>query len=173
MAQCPYCHEAIEPPPKRARKCPHCGECIEVRKGRLFTSAAVEEFDERRDAAEAAKRLKEGRRNAARVIQAARKYGLTAGFEPMVSDDACKVCLAIRGQFIPLRGCKPEMLPPFANCGFSTGCESTYTEVLKEDRRLYAKAHRRPGCLKRTIMLIIIAIGASVLWAAFRRWLGR
>lgn len=122
-------------------------------------------------AAEARKRFREGRRQAAEAIRDARRSGAVAGFEPLVSSDACKVCLAVRSHFIPLRGCKPSMLPPFDGCDFPDGCESTYVEVLKEERRIRARASRRPGCLKRIVTWLIIFVGASVIWGMIRHWM--
>jgi hypothetical protein len=47
---CPYCGQAIEPPPRRNRKCPHCGRWVFLRDGRPMTEADAKALDARKAA---------------------------------------------------------------------------------------------------------------------------
>jgi hypothetical protein len=141
MSRCPHCSREIEPPPKRSKNCPHCKEPIVLRRGQLLTPKGAEEFDARasadRDKREVEKkieRFREGRQRTREAIREAKKSGVVVGFKPLISEDACKVCRAVRGKFIPLSECSPESLPPYEDCEFEGECESTFVEVLDIDR---------------------------------------
>ena len=126
--------------PKRSRNCPHCRRPFVVRRGQLLTPEAAEKLDaksqedrEIQRAKRAKERFRNGRRSAAAAIREAKKTDFVVGFKPLVSDDACEVCLAVRERFLPIESCTAEMLPPYANCRLEYGCESTFTQVLDTD----------------------------------------
>jgi hypothetical protein len=43
---CPYCHQPLERPPKRAMPCPHCKQKIHVRQGKAYTAAQITAMQE-------------------------------------------------------------------------------------------------------------------------------
>ena len=153
----PIVRRAIDPPPKRSRKCPHCRERIELRQGRLLTPAAAEKFDAKLTVKEAKQRLREGRQNAAKEIREARKSGVVAGFRPLVSDDDCSVCQAVRDKFFPVENCTPEMLPPYENCEYEDGCRATFICDLT-DLNPPATPRRNRGCLGVVAVCVFISI---------------
>ena len=150
MPSCPHCSATIEPPPKRSRNCPHCRKPIVIRRGQLLTPESAEAFDadlgaerKQRKAKEARERFQQGRRSAIAAIKVAKQSGVVIGFKPVVSDDACEVCLFVRGRFFPIEKCTGEMLPPYENCQLEGGCESTFSEVLDTDIRDSARLRRQ------------------------------
>lgn len=42
MANCPYCSNVLDPPPRKKKKCPSCGRWIYVRRGELVTEIEVQ-----------------------------------------------------------------------------------------------------------------------------------
>jgi hypothetical protein len=57
-----------------------------------------------------------------------------------VSEDACKVCLAARSKVFPIETCTAEKLPPYKDCEYEEGCNSTVTEVLRSEGNAPAAA---------------------------------
>lgn len=134
---CPYCRSPIDPPPARSRKCPHCRASIVVRRGRLLTEAQGAEVDREgaRVAAEnkarrRAERYREGRARAEHDVADARRSGVVTGFKMLVSANDCRTCRRLKDKVFPVATCKPEMLPPFAECELEEGCRATTIAVL-------------------------------------------
>jgi hypothetical protein len=137
---CPHCGLAIEPPPKRSGKCPHCRQAIVVRRGRLLTEQGVEVFEGELEAERAAKvarkreeRFQEIRAATARELHDARKTGVVAGMQPLVSGDCCRICQAVRKKVFPIETCTVEMLPPYEDCEIEGGCDSAVIVVFKPE----------------------------------------
>jgi hypothetical protein len=173
---CPHCHVPIDPPPKRSRKCPHCRQPIVVRRGQLLTDEGVAEFEERLEERREAKRIKERdarlrefRRSTAEQLREAKRSGVVAGIEVLVSSDACQVCQDRRKAVYPIETCTVSMLPPYENCENEDGCDSAIVDVLAEEyggprRRKTGVARPRTvvspkhqPSLIRTAVLIVIA----------------
>jgi len=153
MSSCPQCSQLIDPPPKRSRNCPHCRKPIVVRRGRLLTPEAAEDFDsqleesrEKRRSKVRQERFREGRTNAIREIREAKKYGFVSGFKPLVSEGDCDICQKVRDRFFPKDTCTPEMLPPYKNCELEDGCRATFISVLNGD---YETLRPSPSCVGR------------------------
>lgn len=181
MAECPHCQESIDPPPLRSRKCPHCRTLIVVRRGQLLTTEAANKLDERLAADEARERFRSGQQNAAREIREARKSGVVAGFQPLVSTNDCNICQAVRSMVFPVATCTPEMLPPYRNCELPDGCRATFTSVLTaEYEGLLAQAQSgtalepgqvqspksRSGCLSMIIAAGTLVLSSIIAWVA-------
>jgi hypothetical protein len=137
---CPHCFVVIDPCPTRSRKCPHCRQPIVVRRGYLLTGAEAEEFEgrlaeekQRITARKRLDRIKADRASVARLILQARESGVVSGMKPLVSSDACDVCARNRNRVFAIEDCTPEMLPPYPDCEFEGGCESTVVEVLSAE----------------------------------------
>ena len=109
-----------------------------VRRGQLLTTEAANKLDERLAADEARERFRSGQQNAAREIREARKSGVVAGFQPLVSTNDCNICQAVRSMVFPVATCTPEMLPPYRNCELPNGCRATFTSVLTAEYEDYS-----------------------------------
>lgn len=183
-APCPYCRTPIDPAPKRSRKCPHCRKPIVIRRGQLLTERGAEAFDARladeraeRKARERVERFREARRMTADQLRQDRESGVVAAVRPLVSSDACRVCLAVRGKVFPIDQVTLDMVPPYANCELEGGCESTIVEVLTPEyggprrrargraggRRVAGAASKRGGCLTAVAVLVLFGV-VLALW---------
>jgi len=168
MSSCPHCSQLIDPPPKRSRNCPHCRKPIVVRRDRLLTPEAAEEFDsqlvairEDRRSKVRQERFREGRKCAIRDIRQAKKSGVVIGFKPLVSENDCDICQKVRDRFFPIDTCTPEMLPPYKDCELVGGCRATFVPVLNSEYETFRHSLRQPsrkGCLGLILLLILVAL---------------
>ena len=109
--------------------------------------------------------FREYRRAAARDLRNAKKSGVAAGISPLVSSDACRVCLAKRGKVFPINTCTVGDLPPYADCEFAGGCESSTTIVLKAAHA--GRAKRKPmGCVGRFVVACLLLLLLGLIGSA-------
>jgi hypothetical protein len=130
------------------------------------------EFDDRvaeernaKKARQREERFREARRMTADQLRQTKRSGVVAAIKPLVSGDACRLCLAVRRKTFPIDQCTVEMLPPYEDCEFEEGCESSIEEVLtpkyggppRGNRRNTGKAvTKQGGCLGVALMIVML-----------------
>jgi hypothetical protein len=185
---CPYCRQALIPPPKRQKKCPLCGEVIYFRHSEMegiklvLTEDEATEYDEKLFREE----QREWKRQLNRELREYKEQGITH-VEVMTSgdEDVCEYCQSLEGKPIPIdEAIEAKPLP--GKCHGERGrCRCVYTpdvdsmpkpaELSAEDKQVLMQVSQRreakqaaqsTGCLLPIfVLLFVICSGISL---AFR-----
>lgn len=157
MHSCPYCSQAIEPPPKRSRGCPHCRKPIVIRRGQLLTpeaalafDAGVEQSRSNRRAIAKQERFREGRKIAIAQLRQARDSEVCSGLNLLLSAHDCDVCKEASKRFFPIETCTAEMLPPYKDCELEDGCSASFVIELSPQYQTWLDDAQRSKSVDRS-----------------------
>ncbi len=169
MILCPYCHQEMKGPPKRAKKCPLCQNRVYALPGdRYVTEAEHKQFR-----ATEAKEYRQKTHLAYREqvlgeLLTAKGSGVVLGIKALGSADSCGFCKQMDGRRISLDDAiaHEHLRPPFDQCTNDV-CQCSYVDILANLDTPSAPSTKLTAsrCLWLLIVAFVVCVLALAVWS--------